>query len=107
MGYVDVWQWKATSGGPTGWMDDAHFGPPLDATPMQARNIVPYKGGFAPDPGASNYSDNFVISAEATSDDNRAVMPRRLPRDLAATPQRWAISTSIQITARARARAGS
>ena len=85
IGYVDVWQWKATSGGPTGWMDDAHFGPPLDATPMQARNIVPYKGGFAPDPGASNYSDNFVISAEATGDDNRAVMPRRLPRDLAAT----------------------
>ena len=29
-GYVDVWQWKATSGGPTCWMDDAHFGPPLD-----------------------------------------------------------------------------
>ena len=85
IGYVDVWQWKATSGGPTGWMDDAHFGPPLDATPMQARNIVPYKGGFAPDPGASNYSDNFVISAEATGDGNRAVKPRRLPRDLAAT----------------------
>ncbi|MGC2315267.1 MAG: ethylbenzene dehydrogenase-related protein [Bradyrhizobium sp.] len=85
IGYVDVWQWKATSGGPTGWMDDANFGPPLDATPMQARNIVPYKGGFAPDPGASNYSDNFVISAEATGDGNRAVKPRRLPRDLAAT----------------------
>jgi hypothetical protein len=29
IGYVDVWQWKATSGGPTGWMDDASFGPPL------------------------------------------------------------------------------
>ena len=29
-GYVDVWQWKATSGGATGWMDDADFGPPLD-----------------------------------------------------------------------------
>ena len=38
-GYVDVWQWKATSGGPTGWMDDAHFGPPLDPTPMQVRAI--------------------------------------------------------------------
>ncbi len=35
-GYADVWQWKATSGA-TGWMDDAHFGPPLNPTPMQAR----------------------------------------------------------------------
>ena len=31
-GYADVWQWKATSGA-AGWMDDAHFGPPLDADP--------------------------------------------------------------------------
>ena len=81
-GYADVWQWKATSGGPTGWMDDDHFGPPLDPTPMQARNIVPYKGGFAPDPGDTNYADNFVIAAGDTS---RPVTPRRLPRDLAAT----------------------
>jgi cytochrome b subunit of formate dehydrogenase len=81
-GYADVWQWKATSGGPTGWMDDDHFGPPLDPTPMQARNIVPYKGGFAPDPGDTNYADNFVIAA---GDTNQPVTPRRLPRDLAAT----------------------
>ena len=81
-GYADVWQWKATSGGPTGWMDDDHFGPPLDPTPMQARNIVPYKGGFAPDPGEANYADNFIIAA---GDTNRPVTPRRLPRDLAAT----------------------
>jgi hypothetical protein len=81
-GYADVWQWKATSGGSTGWMDDAHFGPPLDPTPMQTRNIVPYKGGFAPDPGNANYSDNFVI---VDGDGDRPVTPRRLPRDLAAT----------------------
>src|SRR3977135_159615 len=42
IGYVDVWQWKATNGGPTGWIDDAHFGPPLEPTPMQANNTVPY-----------------------------------------------------------------
>ena len=82
-GYADVWQWKATSGGATGWMDDAHFGPPLDATPLQARNIVPYKGGFAPDPGAANYTDNFVIDTDAASG-ARLIAPRRLPRDLAA-----------------------
>jgi len=84
-GYADVWQWKATSGGSTGWMDDAHFGPPLDPTPLQARNIVPYKGGFAPDPGSANYTDNFIIDADPTGAGARLIAPRRLPRDLAAT----------------------
>jgi Ethylbenzene dehydrogenase/Prokaryotic cytochrome b561 len=82
--YADVWQWKATSGGATGWMDDDHFGPPLKPTPMQANYAAPYRGGFAPDPGTANYSDNFVLSADAVGD-NRIVTPRRLPRDLAAT----------------------
>jgi hypothetical protein len=83
-GYVDVWQWKATSTGPTGWMDDAHFGPPLDPTPMQARNIVPYHGGFAPDPGLANYTDNFIVDADAAGS-RRMIAPRRLPKNLAAT----------------------
>jgi hypothetical protein len=84
-GYVDVWQWKATRGGATGWMDDAHFGPPLEPTPMQTRKIVPYKGGFAPDPGEANYTDNFVLNAAAANDGHRMIVPRRLPKDLAAT----------------------
>jgi len=83
-GYADVWQWKATSGGPTGWMDDAHFGPPLEPTPLQARNLVPYKGGFAPDPGSANYTDNFTVDAEAAGG-ARIIAPRRLPRNLATT----------------------
>jgi Ethylbenzene dehydrogenase/Prokaryotic cytochrome b561 len=83
-GYVDVWQWKATSGGPTGWMDDAHIGPPLDPTPMQVRNIVPYKGGFAPDPGTANYTDNFFVDTDAAGG-GRLIAPRRLPKDLATT----------------------
>jgi hypothetical protein len=82
--YADVWQWKATSGGPTGWMDDNHFGPPLDPTPMQVRNVVPYKGGFSPDPGTGNYTDNFVISDSAVGG-ARMITPRRLPANLAAT----------------------
>jgi hypothetical protein len=82
-GYADVWQWKATSGS-TGWMDDAHFGPPLDPTPLQASNIIPYKGGFAPDPGAANYSNNFVIDADAAGG-TRIVAPLRLPGNPAAT----------------------
>jgi hypothetical protein len=81
--FADVWQWKATSGGPTGWMDDDHFGPPLEPTPMQANYSLPYRGGFAHDPGAANYSNNFVLSVD-TVGDNRIVTPRRLPRDLAA-----------------------
>jgi hypothetical protein len=83
-GYTDVWLWKATSGGPTGWMDDAHFGPPLDPTPMQVRSAVPYKGGFAPDPGAANYTDNFAIDTNAAGG-ARVIAPHRLPRDLATT----------------------
>jgi hypothetical protein len=82
--YADVWQWKATSGGPTGWMDDDHFGPPLEPTPQQVNHTVPYKGGFAPDPGSANYSDNFVLAYDAASG-GRIVTPRRLPKNLAAT----------------------
>jgi hypothetical protein len=82
--YADVWQWKATSGGPTGWLDDDHFGPPADPTPEQVSNAVPYKGGFAPDPGNANYQDNFVLDAEAARLGNRGVRPRRLPADVAA-----------------------
>jgi hypothetical protein len=79
---VDVWQWKATS--TTGWMDDSHFGPPLEPTPMQVRNVVPYKGGFSPDPGSANYSDNFTPRVDAAMPDP-IVTPRRLPKDLTAT----------------------
>jgi hypothetical protein len=82
--YADVWLWKATNGGSTGWMDDTHFGPPLNPTPMQVSGNVPYKGGFAPDPGAANYSDNFVMRDDALGG-NRTIAPRRLPKSLAAT----------------------
>jgi hypothetical protein len=81
---VDVWQWKATSTS-TGWMDDDHFGPPLAPSPMQVSNIVPYRGGFAPDPGTANYADNFERPTQSPSDGNPIVRPRRLPRDLEAT----------------------
>jgi len=80
--YADVWQWKATSGGPTGWMDDMHFGPPLTPTPIQVENRTPYRGGFAPDPGEANYSDNFVADARSAG---ASVIPRRLPSNLAGT----------------------
>jgi Ethylbenzene dehydrogenase len=80
--FVDVWQWKATNGG-TGWMDDDHFGPPLTPTPMQVNNAVPYRGGFAPDPGKANYADNFDRTEKPMNGDD-IVTPRRLPKDVAA-----------------------
>lgn len=86
VGYADVWQWKATSGA-SGWMDDAHFGPPLNPTPMQAANVVPYKGGFAPDPGAANYRDNFTVEADTSGGPRRSrlIAPLRLPKAVADT----------------------
>ncbi|HVQ68235.1 MAG TPA: ethylbenzene dehydrogenase-related protein [Bradyrhizobium sp.] len=85
-GYADVWQWKATSSA-AGWMDDAHFGPPLDPTPMQAANVLPYKGGFATDPGTANYRDNFTVEADTSGGPRRSrlVAPLRLPKVVAAT----------------------
>ncbi|KRR30024.1 ethylbenzene dehydrogenase-related protein [Bradyrhizobium retamae] len=85
-GYADVWQWKATSGA-TGWMDDTHFGPPLDPTPMQAANVVPYKGGFAPDPGTANYRDNFTVEVDTSGGPRRSrlIAPLRLPKVVADT----------------------
>jgi len=84
-GYVDVWQWKATSGGPIGWMDDAHIGPPLTPTPMQAANVVPYKGGFALDPGTASYRDNFTVEADTSGGGTRSrlIAPLRLPKAIA------------------------
>jgi len=83
-GYADVWQWKATSSA-LGWMDDTHFGPPLDPTPMQVANVIPYKGGFAPDPGAANYRDNFKVEADSSGGPRRSrlVAPLRLPKTVA------------------------
>jgi hypothetical protein len=80
---ADVWQWKATSGGPTGWMDDDYFGPPRKPTPTQMSNAEPYRGGFAPDPGTANYSDNFTMQSDPAGE-GVVFVPRRLPRDLAA-----------------------
>lgn len=82
--YADVWQWKATSTGPSGWMDDDHFGPPLKPTPMQLNNVVPYRGGFEPDPGTANYFNNFDAPLNP-ADRDPLIRPRRLPKDPAAT----------------------
>ncbi len=80
--YADVWEWKATSTGPWGWMDDDHFGPPVEPTEAQSRGMMPYHGGFAPDPGTANYVDNFAPRLPDGYD--RPITPRRLPKDVRA-----------------------
>ena len=81
--YADVWEWKATSTGPHGWMDDEHFGPPLQASEAERRGLMPYHGGFHADPGTASYADNFAPRPPAEYD--QALKPRWLPKDLAAT----------------------
>ena len=77
--YVDVWEWRATSGGALGYMDDLHFGPPLAPTQAQLEGQTPYRGGFEPDPGTVNFSDNF--DQQRAGSYRYPITPRRLPRD--------------------------
>jgi hypothetical protein len=79
---VDVWQWKATSTGPFGFMDDDHFGPPMKASPAELSGIAPYRGGFAHDPGTAAYQDNF--DPRPPNSYSEPIKPRRLPRDVRA-----------------------
>lgn len=79
---VDVWEWKATSTNAAGFMDDDHFGPPADPTTEQIEGRSPYRGGFAADPGAVSYADNFEHDEPDAY--SKVVNPRRLPKDVAA-----------------------
>lgn len=78
--FVDVWEWKATSTSPAGFMDDDHFGPPLEATEEQIEGKFPYRGGFAADPGTASYADNF--ERDEPDAYSKVINPRRLPKDL-------------------------
>jgi hypothetical protein len=80
--YADVWEWKATSTNPSGWMDDEHFGPPVEATEGQRRGLLPYHGGFAPDPGVANYANNFTQRSPDAY--GQPLTPRCLPKDFRA-----------------------
>jgi hypothetical protein len=81
--YADVWEWKATSTGPWGWMDDDHFGPPAQPTEAERRGLMPYHGGFVADPGTADYADNFPPRPPSGYD--QPFKPRRLPKNVEAT----------------------
>ena len=50
-GIADVWLWRASHGGPNGYIENCHFGPPAEATPEQKGGKDVYRGGFELDPG--------------------------------------------------------
>lgn len=77
---ADVWNWRATSTNSSKHCDDDYFGEPAKATPPQIQGQVPYRGGFAHDPGTANYQDNFTLSLERSFAEG--VLPRRLPKKI-------------------------
>lgn len=85
-GIADVWQWRASHGGPSGHVDNGHFGP---AQPQaESRPLDPsaqYSGGYALDPGAVPYWPNTM--QPSASHGVAMVVPWRLPRDLAAVTE--------------------
>jgi hypothetical protein len=76
--YANVWEWKATSTA-TGFCDNDHFGPPVKATAEQREGKAPYRGGFTPNPGTANYSNNF--EPQPPNGYNQPIRPLRLPKD--------------------------
>lgn len=80
---VDVWQWRASHAGMLGHIDNAHFGAPAQTRGDNETAKLGYAGGYALDPVPAPYEDNFVVRAD--SQGNAIVVPKRLPRDLAAT----------------------
>jgi hypothetical protein len=77
---LDVWEWRASHGGPGGHIDNCHIGEPREK--LDEGEILQYEGGFAIDPGPLGYESNFTISDWAGKPH---VQPRRLPKSLAAT----------------------
>jgi hypothetical protein len=79
---ADVWQWRASHGGPSGHIDNCHFGGPAEPTRAQADGRERYAGGFALDAGPLAYLDNF--NPEPPGGYLAPVQPRRLPKHPAA-----------------------
>ena len=81
-GVADIWLWRASHEGAHGHIDNCHFGRPQATGGADGGRESHYAGGFAPDPEAElPYASNAVAVDRG---DDTAVVPRRLPRDLAA-----------------------
>ena len=82
---ADVWQWRASHGGPTGHIDNCHFGGPVPQSQQNPNGTSHYSGGFALDPGGVPYQANFVGVPGPAG--RPVALPRRIPRDIAAMAQ--------------------
>ncbi len=71
---ADVWQWRASHGGPSGYIENAHIGGPASITP--GKNDQHYEGGFKVDPGSVPHESNIEPDPV-----NGGVRPKRLPRN--------------------------
>lgn len=80
---VDVWHWRASQGGMSGWIDDSHIGPPAEPSAAEREGRSRYRGGFASDPGGGSHEDNFELRPPGGYD--RPIQPKRLPIDWAKT----------------------
>ncbi len=79
---ADVWQWRASHGGPTGYIDNCHIGGPKLTNAANASKGVSYAGGFSLDPGPVPHQSNIRDTLGALS--AGGFLPRLLPRDVAA-----------------------
>jgi cytochrome b subunit of formate dehydrogenase len=83
---VEVWQWKASSGGLLGWVDKNHFDVPTEASQAQSDGQMPYRGGFIQDPRTAElYSDNF--EPQPVGGYEQPIQPKRLPKNWKATAE--------------------
>ncbi len=77
---VEVWQWKASSSGQYGWVDQDRFAMPVEPTVAQSEGRSPYRGGYITDPRAERvYWTNF--ETQSVGGYRQAVQPRRLPKN--------------------------
>ena len=99
---MEVWQWKASSGGLLGWIDKNHFDLPVDPTLAQTAGEVPYRGGYVQDSRAptlygdiSRRSRSAATNARFSRNGCRRTGKRPMPRSARS------ISNPIKATAKA------
>jgi Ethylbenzene dehydrogenase/Prokaryotic cytochrome b561 len=77
---VEVWQWKASSTGQYGHVDQDRFGMPAEPTPAQSEGRSAYRGGYIADPRAARlYWTNF--DTLPLGGYRHAIQPERLPKN--------------------------
>ena len=84
-GIADVWVWKAVDTMATGFLEDAHFEPPLPVSGEQRTGKQRYQGGYEDDEGNTCIAPNYVDATRNQA--SGPVQPVVLPADYEATAQ--------------------